>query len=84
MTEDQERRLSEVEKSVADMRVGQAELRKDVEANTAVTKSIKEDTEQIVQLVKGGKVLGGFLKWAGALSGTGGGIYVIGKGVKWW
>lgn len=80
MTEDERERLRSVEQQVGDIRVRQALIEAKVDANTEVTNSVKRDTSEIVELVKGSKVVGRVAKWMGAV----GGGYLAGKGLKWW
>jgi hypothetical protein len=80
MTDDQERRLSAVEAAVADIRVEQARMKNALEENTRVTEAVKQDTSEIVALMKGAGVLGKLATWMAALIGG----YLAGKGLKWW
>lgn len=80
MTEDEARRLSALERDVSAMKVEQADMRRSIEDNTAVTNAVKADTAEIVALMKGAGVLGRMAAWIAALIGG----YLAGKGLKWW
>lgn len=80
MTDDERERLRRLEEQASAMAVKQAQIEAKVDANTLVTESVKRDTAELVELVKGGKVVGRIAKWCGAL----GGGYLAGKGLKWW
>lgn len=56
-----------VENRVTALETGQTQLRSDLAANTRVTSSIKEDTEDLVEFTKAAKGLVTFAKWAAAL-----------------
>lgn len=60
------------------------ELRSLTTANAARIDGVKGDTEEIVSLLKGMKVLGALLKWIAGFSFIGGPLYLIGKTLKWW
>ena len=80
MTEDEARRLTAVEQAVAKIELRQAHIESQLTQNTALTNSVKEDTAEIVELIKGANVLGRIAKWAAAIFGG----YLAGKGLKWW
>lgn len=80
MTEDEARRLSAVERDVAQIKVEQAQMKAEIAENTRVTQAVKADTSEIVSLMKGAGVLGKLATWAAGLIGA----YLAGKGLKWW
>lgn len=80
MTEDQERRLSTVESTIATIRVRQAEIAARVNNTVDAVAAVKADTESIVEALKGASVLGRFSKWIAAIVGA----FLAGKGLKWW
>lgn len=80
MTEDQERRLSGLESTVATIRVRQAEIAARVETTVDAVAAVKSDTESIVQALKGASLIGRVSKWIAAVFGA----ILIGKGLKWW
>lgn len=60
------------------------ELRALTTANATRIDGVKSDTEEIVSLLKGMKVLGALLKWIAGFSFIGGPLYIVGKALKWW
>ena len=80
MTEDQERRLSTVEATVAEIRVRQAEIAARVNNTVDAVAAVKADTESIVQALKSASLIGRVSKWIAAVFGA----ILIGKGLKWW
>jgi hypothetical protein len=60
------------------------DLRTLTNANATRIDGVKGDTEEIVSLLKGMKVLGALLKWIAGFSFIGGPLYLIGKTLKWW
>lgn len=80
MTEDQERRLSTVEATVAEIRVRQAEIAARVDHTVNAVAAVKGDTESIVEALKGASFLGRVSKWLAAIFG----VILAGKGLKWW
>ena len=54
------------------------------EAVRATACATKADTSEIVQLLKGMRILGALLKWLVAIGLTVGSAYTAGHGLKWW
>lgn len=63
-----EDRVLHLEQHVADLRVRAAHLEDAIKANTAVTEAIKQDTSEMVALMKGGRALGSMMKWIGMVA----------------
>lgn len=80
MTDDQQARLTAVERRVAEIREQQIEMQAQIRANSEVTNAVKADTSEIVQLIKGANVLARVAKWLAVVIGG----YLAGKGMKWW
>lgn len=77
MNDDERDRLSHVEREVSTLRVEQTAIKAALAANTDTTLRVERNTEEIVQLVKGGKILSKLLiATAGAAAAA--------KGLKLW
>jgi len=79
MGDSHEERIVALERHVGNLRVNFAGLEKEVARNTEITAAIKEDTAQMVILLKGGKIVGAFIKWTAAV---GAGVYAVIRYVK--
>ena len=77
---DHEGRIGKLEEHVGALREQFVHLDRRLDENTRVTESIKDDTAEIVTLMKGGKILGRLATWFAAIIGG----YLAGKGLKWW
>lgn len=77
---DHEGRIGKLEEHVETLREQFVHLDRRLDENTRVTESIKSDTSEIVDLMKGGKILGRLATWFAAIIGG----YLAGKGLKWW
>jgi hypothetical protein len=95
MPDDLAERTLHLEREVAEMKVTaseqRAKVREELAANTAAisavkhtAEGVKRDTEEIVSLLKGMRILGGLAKWVGGPSTLGLGVYWIGTRFKWW
>jgi lysylphosphatidylglycerol synthetase-like protein (DUF2156 family) len=73
-------RALEVRFGSVDLKI--AMLEQAVLTNTAVTKSIKEDTAELVTILKGSKVFAKVLSWAAGISASIAGVYALMKGWK--
>lgn len=80
MTDDERERLHKVEISVSELRERAMRSEMLLEQNTATTKRVEQNTQEIVELMKGASVLGRLSRWVAAVVGA----YLAGKGLKWW
>lgn len=83
-----EREVAEIKITATEQR---AKVREEIAANTVAIAAVKvtadgvkQDTEEIVSLLKGMRIFGSMLKWAGGLSAGSGVMYGIGKAARWW
>lgn len=76
-----ETRLQQLEARMNTMQVDMIEVKRDLKSNTEMTAKIDKNTEDLVNMFKGGKTFGNFAKWfAGVLAGLGA-IYLFFKEV---
>lgn len=70
-----EQRVERLESKVADMETS-------IRDNTKVTKSIKEDTQELIALIKGTRLLAAILKWGAGLAAAIGVLWSVLRGWK--
>lgn len=58
----------DLEQRVERLEVEVAEMKTAISSNTAVTQSIKKDTEELIALLKGGKAMGKLIAWLAILT----------------
>ena len=61
------KRITDVEANVAILRAEQQQFKAAMDENTRITRDIAENTKDMVDLMKGGKVLRQLLVWAVAI-----------------
>ena len=79
---DVERRMEGLEQRVGHVERDLEALKVSVKTNTDLTRAIKDDTAELVVLLKGGKVFGKFVSWFVGLSAGVAGLYAMLKGYK--
>lgn len=77
-----EARLQRLEQEMTIVRIATSRLEQDMLTNTALTKQTRDNTSEIVSLLKGGVALGKFAKWAAAIALLVGLILELGRRLK--
>lgn len=73
-----ERRIQRLEEGMGDLGRAMVKVEGDVKENVRLTAQIRDDTREIRDLVRGGKVLGRLVVWGGGFVGLLVSLYAIG------
>jgi len=73
-----ERRIQRLEEGMGDLGRAMVKVEGDVKENVRLTAQIRDDTREIRDLVRGGKVLGRIVVWGGGFVGLLVSLYAIG------
>lgn len=73
-----ERRIQRLEEGMGDLGRAMVKVEGDVKENVRLTAQIRDDTREIRDLVRGGKVLGRLIVWGGGFVGLLVSLYAIG------
>jgi len=64
-----ERRIQRLEEGMSDLGRAMVKVEQDIQKNVQLTGQIRDDTREIRDLVRGGKVLGRMIVWGGGFVG---------------
>ena len=73
-----ERRIQRREEGMSDLGRAMVKVEQDIQKNVQLTGQIRDDTREIRDLVRGGKVLGRLIVWGGGFVGLLVSLYAIG------
>ncbi|MBP8275044.1 MAG: hypothetical protein KAY59_11465 [Acidobacteria bacterium] len=73
-----ERRIQRLEEGMSDLGRAMVKVEQDIQKNVQLTGQIRDDTREIRDLVRGGKVLGRLIVWGGGFVGLLVSLYAIG------
>jgi len=73
-----ERRIQRLEEGMGDLGRAMVKVEQDIQKNVQLTGQIRDDTREIRDLVRGGKVLGRLIVWGGGFVGLLVSLYAIG------